>query len=131
MSGSAAAAALVEFRKLDFSSVRGNKMKKRSESARRQRTGEVAVVVEGDGGRQWRHGGAVLQILSFSIHFHLPAASETARDGIHHLLAMKGIYVAVQNAVLIGRTFKRFHFFFFFYNIGERFLIRKTTSSPM
>lgn len=113
MSGSAAAA-LVEFRKLDFSSVRGNKMKKRSESARRQRTGEVVVV---EGGRQWRHGGAVLQILSFSIHFHLPAAPETARDGIHHLPAMKGVYVAVQNAVLIGRTLKRLHS----YNTGSRF----------
>lgn len=44
MSGSAAAA-LVEFRKLDFSSVRGNKMKKRSESAQRQRMREVAAVV--------------------------------------------------------------------------------------
>lgn len=88
-------------------------MKKRSESARRQRTGEVVV----EGGRQWRHGGAVLQILSFSIHFHLPAAPETARDGIHHLPAMKGVYVAVQNAVLIGRTLKRLHL----YNKGSGF----------
>lgn len=114
MSGSAAAA-LVEFRKLDFSSVRGNQMKKRSESARRQRTGEVVAAAEG--GRQWRHGGAVLQILSFSIHFHLPAAPETARDGIHHLPAMKGVYVAEQNAVLIGRTLKRLHS----YSMGSGF----------
>lgn len=54
MSGSAAAA-LVEFRKLDFSSVRGNKMKKRSESARRQRTVEVVVAEGGEAmATRWR-----------------------------------------------------------------------------
>lgn len=44
----------------------GNKMKKCFETAWRQRMG-----------RHWRHGGAILQLLSFSIHFHLHTTSET------------------------------------------------------